>query len=65
MNVNCSIDTSLTIGHYPVQITKGDRIAQLVFSFAYRRPELVKDEDRQGGLGSTGTGEPLSGSTDT
>lgn len=50
-------------GHYPVQITKGDRIAQLVFSFAYRRTELVKDEDRQGGLGSTGTGEPLSGST--
>lgn len=41
-------------GHYPVHITKGDRIAQLVFSFAYRRPDLVKDEDRHGGLGSTG-----------
>ena len=41
-------------GHYPVQIKKGDRVAQLVFSFAYRRPDLVKDEDRTGGLGSTG-----------
>ena len=41
-------------GHYPVQIQKGDRIAQLVFSFAYRRPELVKDEDRTSGFGSTG-----------
>jgi len=40
-------------GHYPVQINKGDRIAQLVLSYAYRRTELVKDEDRQGGLGST------------
>ena len=32
----------------------GERIAQLVFVYAYRRPELVKDEVRQGGLGSTG-----------
>lgn len=41
-------------GHYPVQIQKGDRIAQLVFSYAYRKTELVKDEERAGGLGSTG-----------
>lgn len=37
-----------------VCIEKGERIAQLVFSFAYRKTELVKDESRQGGLGSTG-----------
>jgi len=42
-------------GHYPVHIQKGDRIAQLVFCSAYRRPELVKDEERTGGHGSTGT----------
>ena len=41
-------------GHYPVHIQKGDRIAQLVFCSAYRRPELVKDEERTSGLGSTG-----------
>jgi len=45
-------------GHYPVHIQKGDRIAQLVFCSAYRRPELVKDEERTGGHGSTGIGEP-------
>jgi dUTP pyrophosphatase len=33
----------------------GDRIAQLVFSASYRRSELVKDEVRTGGHGSTGT----------
>ena len=42
-------------GHYPVHIQKGDRIAQLVFCSAYRRPELVKDEERTGGHGATGT----------
>ena len=42
-------------GHYPVHIQKGDRIAQLVFCSAYRRPELVKDEERTGGHASTGT----------
>ena len=41
-------------GHYPVHIQKGDRIAQLVFCSAYRRPELVKDEERASGFGSTG-----------
>lgn len=35
-------------------VSKGDRIAQLVFAYAYRRTELVREEDRQGGLGSTG-----------
>lgn len=49
---------------YSKNIEAGERIAQLVFVYAYRRTELVKEEDRQGGLGSTGTGEPLSGSTD-
>lgn len=39
---------------YSKNIEAGERIAQLVFVYAYRRPELVKDEDRQGGLGSTG-----------
>lgn len=37
-----------------VCIEAGSRIAQLVFALAYRRTELVKDEVRQGGLGSTG-----------
>lgn len=37
-----------------VSIYAGTRIAQLVFSEALRREELVKDENRQGGLGSTG-----------
>lgn len=49
----------------PVCINQGTRIAQLVFAYAYRRMELVKDEQRTGGLGSTGTGETLSGSTGT
>ena len=35
-------------------IQAGDRIAQLVFCSAYRRAELVKDEERTGGHGSTG-----------
>lgn len=38
----------------PLEVPKSTRIAQLVFAYAYRRPELVKDEVRQGGLGSTG-----------
>ena len=37
-----------------VSFSAGARIAQLVFAFTYRRPELVKDEGRQGGFGSTG-----------
>jgi dUTP pyrophosphatase len=37
-----------------VSFSAGARIAQLVFSFAYRKTELVKDEGRQGGFGSTG-----------
>ena len=37
-----------------VSFSAGARIAQLVFSEALRREELVKDEGRQGGLGSTG-----------
>lgn len=40
-----------------VELEKNTRIAQLVFAYAYRRTELVKDEQRTGGLGSTGTGE--------
>lgn len=39
---------------YSKNIEAGERIAQLVFVYAYRRTELVKEEDRQGGLGSTG-----------
>lgn len=37
-----------------ITLFKYERIAQIVFSYAYRRTELVKYEDRQGGLGSTG-----------
>jgi dUTP pyrophosphatase len=40
-----------------VRLHEGARIAQLVFAYAYRHLELIKDEYRQGGLGSTGTGE--------
>ena len=39
---------------YNVRLPAGTRIAQLVFTYAHRQLELVKDEDRQGGLGSTG-----------
>lgn len=39
---------------YSKNIEAGERIAQLVFSYAYRRADLVEDESRQGGLGSTG-----------
>lgn len=46
----------INLGNYPVEIMKGDRIAQLVFTSSYRNAELVKDEERTGGLGSTGTG---------
>jgi dUTP pyrophosphatase len=41
-------------GKDPFIIYPGTRIAQLVFSAAYRRTELVKDEERTGGHGSTG-----------
>lgn len=46
----------LNTGDSLVRLTAGARIAQLVFAYAYRKTSLVKDEDRQGGLGSTGTG---------
>jgi len=48
-----------------IHVPTGARIAQLVFAYAYRRTELVKQEQRTGGFGSTGTGEPLPGSTGT
>jgi len=38
-----------------VCLDAGTRIAQLVFCSAYRKAELVKDEERTGGHGSTGT----------
>ena len=44
----------INLGNYPVEIMKGDRIAQLVFTSSYRRAELVNDEERTSGLGSTG-----------
>lgn len=44
----------LNTGDSQIRLPAGSRIAQLVFAFAYRRTELVKDDDRQGGLGSTG-----------
>jgi dUTP pyrophosphatase len=42
-------------GEETVCLDAGTRIAQLVFSASYRRSELVKDEVRTGGHGSTGT----------
>lgn len=42
-------NTSGFIREFPA----GTRIAQLVFSYAYRRTALIKNEVRQGGLGST------------
>ena len=41
-------------GQETVYFDAGARIAQLVFTVAYRRGELVKDEERTSGLGSTG-----------
>ena len=41
-------------GNNVLPIAPGDRIAQLVFTASYRRSELVKDEERTSGLGSTG-----------
>jgi dUTP pyrophosphatase len=41
-------------GEETVALDAGTRIAQLVFSASYRRSELVKDEERTGGHGSTG-----------
>jgi dUTP pyrophosphatase len=45
----------INLGKDAVNIQAGDRIAQLVFTTAYRRSELVKDEERTAGHGSTGT----------
>ena len=42
-------------GEETVCLDAGTRIAQLVFCSAYRKAELVKDEERTGGHGSTGT----------
>lgn len=44
----------INLGKDIVNIQAGDRIAQLVFTTAYRRAELVKDEERTAGHGSTG-----------
>jgi dUTP pyrophosphatase len=44
----------INLGKDAVNIQAGDRIAQLVFTTAYRRAELVKDEERTAGHGSTG-----------
>ncbi len=41
-------------GEETVCLDAGTRIAQLVFCSAYRRAELVKDEERTAGHGSTG-----------
>lgn len=47
-----------------VRLTAGARIAQIVFAYAYRRVELIRGEDRQGGLGSTDRENRTPGSTD-
>lgn len=39
---------------YKQEFAEGTRIAQLVFSYAYRKTSLVRNEDRTGGVGSTG-----------
>ena len=41
-------------GEETVALDAGTRIAQLVFTATYRRSELVKDEERTAGHGSTG-----------
>lgn len=48
-----------------MRICAGQRIAQLVFAYAYRRTELVRDEQRTGGFGSTDKENRSSGSTGT
>jgi len=60
--IDCDYEDTIKVilfnsGDSLVRLTSGARIAQLVFAYAYRRTELVKDEQRTGGLGSTGTGE--------
>lgn len=40
----------LNTTNYTKKIKRKTYIAQLVFVYAHRRPELVKDEDRQGGI---------------
>ena len=47
----------LNTGDSLVRLTAGSRIAQIVFAYAYRKTELVRNEDRNGGLGSTGGGD--------
>ena len=47
----------LNTGDSVVRLTAGSRIAQIVFAYAYRKTELVRNEDRTGGLGSTGGGD--------
>lgn len=44
----------LNTGDSLVRLTSGARIAQLVFSYAYRKTSLIRNEDRTGGVGSTG-----------
>ena len=41
-------------GEETVALDAGTRIAQLVFTATYRRSELIKDDERTGGHGSTG-----------
>jgi len=50
-------------GKEVLTVVAGDRVAQLVFCSAYRRSELVKNEERTGGHGSTDKVEPPCGST--
>jgi len=69
--IDCDYEDAIKVVLYntnpkiSIHVPTGARIAQLVFAYAYRRTELVKDEQRTGGFGSTGTGEPLPGSTGT
>jgi len=61
--IDCDYEDTIKVvlfnsGDSLVRLTAGARIAQLVFAYAYRRTELVREEQRTGGLGSTGTGEP-------
>lgn len=60
--IDCDYEDTIKVilfnsGDSLVRLTAGARIAQLVFAYAYRRTELVRDEQRTGGLGSTGTGD--------
>lgn len=45
----------INLGEEKYDVHPGDRIAQLVFGLVYRPKRLIKNKERTGGHGSTGT----------